>query len=234
MRYTELDGVVLRRHNLGEADRIIVFFSPQMGKVSSVARGVRKIKSRLAGSLEPFTAIQLRFVKGKSMYTVIGARARTVYNLEACGYDSLRAGLLILEMTERLVGEGQTQDGVYELLLECFEGLGDNIEPIVVIQYFAFEFLDRLGYLPDVPVAGEGTDLVLDLEHGTFADGKSGIGVAPISQSMLKLWKLCQIGQLNDIARVKGVSELSTQAWSALLQFYQYRFDIEFKSLKIL
>ena len=235
MKYHELNVIVLKRHNLGEADRIITFFSPQMGKMAGVARGVRKIKSRLAGNLEPFIAIDLRLVKGKGgLDTVIGARASQVFKVERLGYDAVQAGWLMMEMTDRSTAEHQAQDGVYELLLECFASLAAEVPPTVVTQYFCFCLLDLLGYLPEVPISGRGSDLELDLEHGTFSDQNRGLVSIPITAHMLKLWKLCQMASLTDVARVKDVLPLSKKAQAALLQFYQYRFGIEFKSLVLL
>lgn len=74
----------------------------------------------------------------------------------------------------------------------------------------------------------------LDLEHGTFSDQNRGLVSIPITAHMLKLWKLCQMANLEDVARVKNVLPLSRKAQAALLQFYQYRFGIEFKSLVLL
>ncbi len=235
MKYHELDAIVLKRHNFGEADRIITFFSPQMGKTAAVARGVRKIKSRLAGNLEPFIAIELRLVKGKGgLDTVIGARANQVFKVEQLGYDAVRAGWFMMEITERSTAEHQVLEGVYELLLECFVSLAEAVPPTVVTQYFCFCLLDTLGYLPEVPISGQGNDLELDLEHGTFSNQNRGLVSIPISARMLKLWKLCQMANLSDVARVKEVLPLSKKAQAALLQFYQYRFGIEFKSLVLL
>jgi DNA repair protein RecO (recombination protein O) len=55
------EAVVLRQYALGEADRIIVFFTKEFGRLRAVARGARKLKSRFGGSLEPFNQVQLQF-----------------------------------------------------------------------------------------------------------------------------------------------------------------------------
>ena len=48
------EGVVLRSYPFGEGHRIVVLLSPERGKLRTVARGVRRVKSRLRGRLEPF------------------------------------------------------------------------------------------------------------------------------------------------------------------------------------
>lgn len=68
-------GLVIGRTNFGESDRIIRFITPDYGKISAVARGVRKIKSRLAGHLEPLGTVMLSLTTGRSNIDVItGAR----------------------------------------------------------------------------------------------------------------------------------------------------------------
>ncbi|HDP69504.1 MAG TPA: DNA repair protein RecO, partial [Actinobacteria bacterium] len=60
-------GVVLKSIKLGEADKIITFLTESHGKVSAVAKGVRRTKSKFGGRLEPFTHVDLLLYKGKSL-----------------------------------------------------------------------------------------------------------------------------------------------------------------------
>ena len=46
------EAIILRRTNYGEADRVISLITPDRGKISGIAKGVRKPKSKLAGGLE--------------------------------------------------------------------------------------------------------------------------------------------------------------------------------------
>jgi len=57
-------AVVLRHIEYGEADRILTLFSLERGKFQAIAKGVRKIKSRKAGHLEPFTYVSLFLAEG--------------------------------------------------------------------------------------------------------------------------------------------------------------------------
>ena len=55
------DALVLRRRNLGEADRIVTFLSRERGKMRAVARSARRVKSKFAGAMEPLTHVHLEF-----------------------------------------------------------------------------------------------------------------------------------------------------------------------------
>ena len=53
-------GIVLRHVEVGEADRILTLYTLEYGKVQAIAKGVRKLRSRKAGHLEPFSRVELR------------------------------------------------------------------------------------------------------------------------------------------------------------------------------
>ena len=58
------DGIILSRKNYGEADRILIVLSKNFGKLSLLAKGIRKIKSKKRGHLEIFSKIKFSAVKG--------------------------------------------------------------------------------------------------------------------------------------------------------------------------
>jgi hypothetical protein len=66
-RLYRLSGIVLRRRDLGEADRLLTVFTRDRGKVTLLAKGVRRAASRKAGHLEPFTHTDLLVAKGASL-----------------------------------------------------------------------------------------------------------------------------------------------------------------------
>ena len=63
-------GIVLRTYPFGEADRVVVLLSPNTGKVRTVAKGVRRTKSRFGGRLEPFTHVDLIVYEGRNLDTI--------------------------------------------------------------------------------------------------------------------------------------------------------------------
>jgi DNA repair protein RecO (recombination protein O) len=63
-------GIVLRSYPFGEADRVVVLLSPNRGKLRTVAKGVRKTKSRFGGRLEPFTHVDLVLYEGRNLDTI--------------------------------------------------------------------------------------------------------------------------------------------------------------------
>ena len=78
-RTLRTEVVVLRHTDWGEADRLLVLFSREAGKLRAVAKGVRKLHSRKAGHLEPFTRVKLLLARGRDFWIVTQAETVDAY-----------------------------------------------------------------------------------------------------------------------------------------------------------
>lgn len=74
MHYYKTLGIILKSEPYREADRVYTIYTKRYGKIRAMAKGVRKIKSKLAGHLEPFSLTNLMIVKGKMIDKIISAR----------------------------------------------------------------------------------------------------------------------------------------------------------------
>lgn len=72
MRNYSDEGIVIKRHDLGEADRLLTIYTKNSGKKTYIAKGVRKISSKRAGSIELFNHIKLSAIKGKADIDILG------------------------------------------------------------------------------------------------------------------------------------------------------------------
>ncbi|OGO39027.1 MAG: DNA repair protein RecO, partial [Chloroflexi bacterium RBG_16_56_8] len=66
-RSFRVEAVVLRHNDYGEADRFLTLYTRQQGKLRALAKGARKVTSRKAGHLEPFTHVALQLAKGRDL-----------------------------------------------------------------------------------------------------------------------------------------------------------------------
>ncbi|MGZ9234980.1 MAG: DNA repair protein RecO, partial [Anaerolineales bacterium] len=78
-RSFRVDAVVLRHSDYGEADRLLTLYTRQLGKTRAVAKGARKIASRKAGHIEPFTHVKLQLAKGRDMLILTQADTVDAY-----------------------------------------------------------------------------------------------------------------------------------------------------------
>ena len=73
----QTEAVIIRKTRLGEADRIITFYTPGLGKLQAVAKAVRKTKSKLSGHLELLTHSQVTLARGRNLVFSIFANRVT-------------------------------------------------------------------------------------------------------------------------------------------------------------
>src|SRR6202012_3877706 len=96
------DGVVLRTHKLGEADRIITLLTRHHGRVRAVAKGVRRTKSRWGARLEPFTHVDVMVHAGRTLDTIPQAEVIRAYGTRlVTNYPKYTAGTAMLATAER-------------------------------------------------------------------------------------------------------------------------------------
>jgi DNA repair protein RecO (recombination protein O) len=149
-RSFRVEAVVLRHSDWGEADRLLGLFTLEMGKIRAVAKGVRKIRSRKAGHLEPFTHVNLLLARGRD--TLLITQADTV---EA--YLSLRGDLLrvtyasyVVELLDRFTYEEGENRALYRLLVETLARLSSEGNPDLAVRFFEIRFLDLVGFRPQL------------------------------------------------------------------------------------
>jgi len=143
-------AIVLKRMDLGEADRILTFYSRDHGKVRAVARGVRRGTSRSAGHLEPFTISQVQFAVGRELDVVA-----EVETLEA--FRQIREDLVLTthayylaEVVDLLTEERMENHAVFDVLVDALRQLSAAADHRLVLIGFHLRLLDALGYRPEL------------------------------------------------------------------------------------
>jgi DNA repair protein RecO (recombination protein O) len=145
------EAVVLRGIRYGEADRILHLYTPERGRVSAIAKGVRRAKSRFGGRLEPFFRLNLVLYQGRSdLLTVTSAET-------IAGHPRLREhGATIdgaaraCDAVSRLFGDGEPHAGVYHLLCNQLALLDREPEKATRANALAFrlKLLLAAGFAP--------------------------------------------------------------------------------------
>ncbi len=148
-RSLRVEAVVLRHVDYGEADRLLTLFTPQLGKTRALAKGARKLTSRKAGHLEPFTHVKLQLARGRDLWIVTQADTLNPYlhlreDLILTGHASY-----VLELLDRLTYEDeQGNPTLFRLLTDTLDRLASRTDPWLAIRYFEMRLLDALGYRP--------------------------------------------------------------------------------------
>lgn len=142
------EGIVLARRNYGEADRILSIFTKNHGRVSAIAKGVRKPVSRKRGHIEVFSHIKFQAIKGKGLDLL--TEAETVENFAQVRKSLPKSSLayFFMEVVGRTTREAESHPELYALIVNYFERLGFSTSLKALRTSFVYEALTLLGFWP--------------------------------------------------------------------------------------
>jgi DNA repair protein RecO (recombination protein O) len=178
------DGIVLRTHKLGEADRIITILTRRTGRVRAVAKGVRRTRSRFGARLEPFTHVDLLLYTGRSLDVITQAETVRPYGEPlAADYPRYTSGTAMLEAAERFTPvEKEPSIRQFLLLVGGLRALGEQAhDPRLVLDAYLLRTLAVAGYAPaldECAVCGT-LDPVADPDAGPRASTGSRVFSVP-------------------------------------------------------
>lgn len=159
-------GIILSRTNYGEADRILTVLTPGYGKLRLMARGVRRVKSKLAGGVELFSISDLVFIRGKGdIGTLISARLFKHYGQIVESLDRTMLGYELIKQLHH-VTEDEPEPAYFELLEQAFEALNSADITLELIQlWFTSQLLKIAGHSPNLQTDDQGDKLVLNRKY---------------------------------------------------------------------
>ncbi len=146
MRTYKTEAIILKRKNIGEADRILTVFTRQYGKVQIKAVGVRKIASRRSPHIEPLNLVLLTLYRGRNL--PILTEAQTQENFSDIKDNLKKVGFAyhICELVDGLCPENQENRSVFVLLRNTLSRLSTGFDVAVTIHEFEVELLTILGF----------------------------------------------------------------------------------------
>lgn len=150
MSLLETDAIILKSRELGEADKIISLFTRKYGKLRVVARGVRRIKSRLAGCTQPFTYNHLVIYRGRSLPKINQCEIKESFSTLREDLAMMAYASYMAEMVDEFTAEEDSNEGLFALLLSTLSFIQQGWDLDVVARYFEIRALSLLGYQPEL------------------------------------------------------------------------------------
>jgi DNA repair protein RecO (recombination protein O) len=145
-RLIHTDGIVIRRRDQGEADRILTLCTP-LGKQEVIAKGVRKVRSRKAGHLELFAHARLVLARSRSSWNVVSQADTVAPHAELRG--DLTQGTYaryVVELYDRFVTEGEGREGLFDLLQRTLGYLCQGQDLGLLIRAYEQRLLSLVGF----------------------------------------------------------------------------------------
>jgi DNA repair protein RecO (recombination protein O) len=151
MRSYTLEGIIIKRVNVGEADKIITVFTREMGKVSLKAGGIRKLQSKRAGSLELFNHVRIAAVRGRGNLDVLTeVDIQNTFSAWKKQLGRVNVAYQLVEVVDKLTPENQPHPQVFEILYNAFsdiDSLGSDWK--LHLEDWLLDILKDLGYWPE-------------------------------------------------------------------------------------
>jgi DNA repair protein RecO (recombination protein O) len=161
-RTYKTEAVVLRSMRLGEADRILHLYTSERGRVSAVAKGIRKTKSRYGARLEPLSHVAIQLHQGTGeLQTVTGVDLISSHSSVRDQTYRLNVGLIGAEAMLRLFTEQEKNERAFAALAKFLEALEETdarpSRPAVdaLALSFQLKLLWLSGYLPHLTSCAE-------------------------------------------------------------------------------
>jgi len=146
MRQIRTQGIILKRKNYGEADRIVTVLTENLGKIQVKAAGVRKIISRRSSHIELLNLSQLTLYKGRGMPVV--TEAQTIESFEVIKSDLSTIGIAyyLCELADGLCAEEQENRIAFHLLNNTLHKLTLVADVRNLVREFELSILSHLGF----------------------------------------------------------------------------------------
>ena len=165
-----IEALVLKRTDIGEADRILTLFTPNRGKMRAVAKGIRRPISKKAGHLELLNRSQLQLALGRNLDIITQAEGRENFLQLRNQLWHMTCGYYLVELVDRFVEDSTPHLDIYAILLEALRYLDADASALqqqraqsaeintklvdehghtrLLLRYFEIRLLTAIGYEP--------------------------------------------------------------------------------------
>ncbi|MCD5410764.1 MAG: DNA repair protein RecO [Clostridiales bacterium] len=238
------EGFVIRNIKYSEHDSIITIFTRELGKVSAIAKGVRRPKSKMRAGIQPFSYSDFVLYKGRNLYTVNQCNSIEIFYSLREDLFKLSYASYLLELIGAVITEEQTNNRLFNLLGKALYMLKKkDIEINTIVRTFELQFLEFSGLSPNISSCVEcGSE---EISAHRFSHREGGLlceqcidkdrGAVEVSKHTIRLANYLLNADMKKITKLK-ISELLNNDLSKITRRYilEHTNVYEFKSLKIL
>ncbi|MFC1938331.1 DNA repair protein RecO [Chloroflexota bacterium] len=238
-RNYQTEAIIIKKTKLGEADRILTFYTPHLGKIQAVAKGVRRPRSKLSGHLELLTHSQVSLARGRNLDTVTGSK--TIHSFLPLKSDLwlTSCGLYCIELVNQFTADHVENHPLFQLLLEIMHHLCQADDSELVLRYYELNLLNKVGYKPQLQQCVM-CRLPLQLTINSFSPGAGGMLCSGCSRNQPLTYSVSVNGQKvlrwlqnsdgDTVGRQRVTPELSREIERVMRGYVRYLLERDVKS----
>ncbi|HET8846569.1 MAG TPA: DNA repair protein RecO [Ktedonobacteraceae bacterium] len=255
------EAIILKRTDLGEADRIVTLFTPRKGKFHAVAKGSRRPVSKLAGHLDLLCRSQLQIAQGRNLDIVTQAEVRENFLRLRTELWHMTCGFYLAELVDRFVEEHVVHSDIYTLLLQTLRYLDTDAsvpglqqmaetnkaglqvpgKTSLLLRYFELHLLSALGYAPSLQNCVSCSSELLPQENG-FKASLGGVLCSQcshlwerrLSLNAFKVLRYLQKQPWNEASRVRLNAPLEGELEAVMHSLLRFHLERDLKSWSFL
>jgi DNA repair protein RecO (recombination protein O) len=256
--YYKTQGIILRRRDYRENDGLFSIYTRERGKIEAVAKGVKKIKSKMSPHLVYFSSIELMIARGKKFDQIAGATMIKNFSGIKSDLSTIILASFCLEAIDALIKVEHKDERIWKLLnefLEIFEIKNSKLEkspppPLVrgdkggLARAFSLKLLSYLGYTPEFyncvvcknKIVPDGN--IFSFKKGGLVCGKCyktrKIEGLKISTNAIKVLRLMLKEDLKKFMKLRILPGLSGEINKIIDSFLAVHLEKELKSQRLL
>jgi DNA repair protein RecO (recombination protein O) len=255
-----IEAIILKRTDLGEADRVLTLFTPNKGKFHAIAKGIRRPISKKAGHLELLSHSQLQLALGRNLDIVTQAEVRENFLHLRTELWHMTCGLYLAELVDRFIEDHTQHSEVYSLMLEMLRSLEADVYDLeqrrlnrsvlagqeyvrsnLLLRYFEMHLLSHIGYEPAFRNCAHCASALQPQENG-FAPSLGGalcpqcsrFWARSLSMNTLKVLRLLQRSTWSAVPRLRLDSSLQAELETVMHGLLRFHLERDLKSWSFL
>lgn len=229
--------IILKVRDLRDSDQLVTIFSEQAGKITAVARGIKKNRSTLRACVQPFCHSWLFFSQGRDLDLITQGKIIDFYGNAREDLERMLNAVYLMELLDKSLMEKVPLPGLYNELVQILDIINQDGINSLLIRYFESRLLVYLGYRPVLDQCVNcGNPSIKDY---SFSLGDGGItcpdcrGEAErtirLRGESVGLLKLLLEGSLLAVRRVKVSPQALEQVELFLEKYLEYHLERKFK-----
>jgi DNA repair protein RecO (recombination protein O) len=238
-RNYQTEAIVIKKTRLGEADTILTFFTPHLGKIQGFAKSLRKTKSKMAGHLELLTHSQVSFARGRNLDTITGSQTINSFMPLKNDLWLTSCGLYVVELVNQFTADHQENYELFQLTLDTLTRLCGENNKELILRYFELHLIESAGYRPQLRECVV-CHKALEPTTNYFSPSAGGMLCPactlsqsfsfPLSVNAQKVLRLLQNSDYAGASRVKIDPELAGEIENVISNYLKHLLEKEVKS----
>lgn len=234
-----IKALILNRKPFSENGSNVAVYSENFGKLELIARGTKKIKSKLAGHLEPISFVEIMVARGKRHNYICSAVSNDCYAGIKNNFDKIKAAGEAVKVFNLIIKSGEKDREIFDLLKNYFDFLdaaADKPDHDLSVKLFILKLLIKSGHGPELykcVMCGNKIQPLgnrFDPKNGGFACLKCSYeseiaGNPPISENAIKMLRLSGDGDFKELDRISLNNDAKKEILSIISLFFNYNFS---------